>query len=84
MQFLHHYEENVITGVRPHDVFLSEEGRDADVEAIETLGFESFVHLKLGNEQLSLRIEGKPPTEKKVKVQIRHVHRFDKTTLQRI
>ena len=71
-------------GVRPHDVILSEEGMDAEVEAIETLGFESFVHLKIGEESLSLRVEGTPPQEKNVKVQIRHMHRFDKETGQRI
>ena len=57
---------------------------DAQVEAIETLGFESFVHLKLGEESLSLRVEGEPPTQSNVKVQIRHMHRFDKETGHRI
>ena len=84
MQFLHRHEEGVVIGVRPHDVVLSEEGLDAQVEAIETLGFESFVHLKLGEESLSLRVEGAPPQEKSVKVQIRHMHRFDKETGLRI
>jgi len=84
MQFLHNHEEGVVIGVRPHDVVLSDEGMDAQVEAIETLGFESFVHLNLGDESLSLRVEGAPPTEKNVKVQIRHMHRFDKETGQRI
>ena len=84
MQFLHNHEEGVVIGVRPHDVVLSDEGMDAQVEAIETLGFESFVHLKLGEESLSLRVEGAPPTEKTIKVQIRHMHRFDKETGQRI
>lgn len=84
MQFLHNHEEGVVIGVRPHDVVLSDEGMDAQVEAIETLGFESFVHLKLGEESLSLRVEGAPPKEKSVKVQIRHMHRFDKETGQRI
>ena len=84
MQFLHNYEEGVVVGVRPHDVLLSDEGMDAKVEAIETLGFESFVHLKIGEESLSLRVEGTPPSEKNVKVQIRHMHRFDKESGHRI
>ena len=84
MQFLHNHEEGVVVGVRPHDVILSDEGMDAQVEAIETLGFESFVHLKLGEESLSVRVEGTPPQEKNVKVLIRHMHRFDKETGLRI
>ena len=84
MQFLHHYEPGVVVGVRPHDVLLSDEGEEAEVEAVETLGFESFVHLRLHGEALSVRVEGAPPTEKMVKVQIRHIHRFDKGTGQRI
>jgi ABC-type sugar transport system ATPase subunit len=84
MQFLYNHEEDVVVGVRPHDVLLSTKGLEASVEAVETLGFESFVHLKLRGEDLSLRIEGTPPTEKTVKVQIRHTHRFDKETGLRI
>ena len=84
MQFLHKYEEGVVVGVRPHDVVLSEDGIDAEVEAVETLGFESFVHLRVRGESLSVRVEGRAPVEKNVKVQIRHIHRFDKQTGSRI
>ena len=84
MQFLHKHEEGVVIGVRPHDVVLSKEGLPAQIEAVETLGFESFVHLSLRGEKLSLRVEGEVPKEKEVKVQIRHQHRFDKETGKRI
>ena len=62
MSFLEQLEPGVVIGVRPHQVELGvAEGVPAEVEVVETLGFESFVHLRVGSERVVARVEGPPP-----------------------
>ncbi len=90
MSFLETLEDNVL-GVRPHQIALGDaiiEGAgpvfDGTVEVVETLGFESFVHVSLGEESVVARVEGRPPARGPVKVQLRGHARFDRETGQRI
>ncbi len=91
MSFLVRLEEGVQVGVRPHEVRLGgairEDGgpvHDAEVIVVETLGFESFVHLELGGEPLVARVEGTPPPRGPTRVQLGRVYRFDAGTGARI
>jgi len=84
MCFLEHFEKDAIVGLRPHDVQLSSEGMDATIEAVETMGFESYLHLSFRGEALRLRVEGEPPVCGATKIQLRNMYRFDKTSGVRI
>lgn len=77
MCFLEKYEPGVIIGVRPHDVVIAPEGEPAHVEAVESMGFESFVHLSFNGESLTSRVEGRPPELGETRIQIQNYHRFD-------
>ena len=88
MSFLEHVEPGVVVGVRPHEVSLVEPGASGalsgTVHVVETLGFESFVHVSLGEDTLVARIEGKPPARGPVGVLLGQRYRFDAATGQRI
>ena len=84
MCFLEKFEDNAIVGLRPHDVELAAEGLDATIEAVETMGFESYLHLDFRGEALRLRVEGTPPECGPTKITIRKMYRFDKSNGQRI
>ena len=90
MSFLESLGDEVL-GVRPHQIALGEsvlEGQgpifDGTVEVVETLGFESFVHVALGEESVVARVEGRPPARGPVKVQLRGHARFHRETGARI
>jgi len=62
MSFLENLDAELVIGLRPHQVRIGlKDGLLAQVEVVETLGFESFVHLQLGEERLIARVEGPPP-----------------------
>jgi multiple sugar transport system ATP-binding protein len=62
MSFLERVDPELVIGIRPHQVKLGvASGLEAQVEVVETLGFESFVHLRVGAERLVARVEGPPP-----------------------
>ena len=90
MSFLRGIEPNVEIGVRPHHVRLgaplSQWGPAyaATVEVVETLGFESFVHLRIGDERLVARVEGSPPPRGPTTVQLQACLRFDAQTGARL
>ena len=91
MSFLERFEEGVVLGVRPHEVHIGEDSDgetgmvvDAHVEVVETLGFESFVHLRIGDESLVARIEGVPPAPGPVRARLGRVYRFDPVSGDRI
>ena len=90
MSFLRSLEPGVELGVRPHQVHLGapepELGQrwPATVELVETLGFESFVHLRVGDDRLVARVEGPPPARGPATVQLRAALRFDPSTGARI
>ncbi len=77
MSFLGGLEKGAVLGVRPHHVSLGEGPYEAEVEVVETMGFESFVHLRLGGERLVARVEGAPPSTGRASVGFRKVYRFD-------
>ncbi|MDP2304545.1 MAG: ABC transporter ATP-binding protein [Pseudomonadota bacterium] len=68
-----------VVGVRPNDVRIGEGPHDAVVEVVEKLGFESLVHLRVGEEVLVARVEGAVPTGK-VRVGFARAYRFDRKT----
>ena len=87
MSFLKAVEPGVEVGVRPHEVRLGAAAQpdagplyDGVIEVVETLGFESYVHLRLGEEALVARVEGAPPSRGPTRVQLGHVVRFDPST----
>ena len=82
MNFLARLEDAII-GVRPHDVVIGEGPRTATVEVVERLGFESLVHLRLGEEVLVARVEGAPPRGD-VRVSFTRSVRFDRLTGERV
>ncbi len=77
MSFLERLRPGRVVGLRPQDVLLGEGELQARVEVVETLGFESFVHLDLGGEALVARVEGKPPPPGPVRVRLRNERWFD-------
>ena len=56
MNFLHNLEEGVVIGVRPFQVQLGQGDLEAQVVAIERLGFESLVHLESNGESICARV----------------------------
>ena len=84
MSFLKGLEEGVEVGVRPHEVFLGEGDLEAQVEVVETLGFESFVHLSIGKDHLVARVEGPPPAPGPVRLRLGRTYRFRSSTGERL
>ena len=91
MSFLEHLEDDAVVGVRPHEVRLGGAIREDDgvvlpgqIEVVETLGFESFVHVRVGEEQLTARVEGPPPARGATTVQLGRSYRFDRQTGARL
>ncbi|MFZ5477010.1 MAG: ABC transporter ATP-binding protein [Myxococcota bacterium] len=81
MNFLE--EGDVVVGVRPNDVVVGEGDREATVEVVERMGFESHVHLRMGGRALVARVEGTPPSGT-VRVRFAREHRFDAKTGARL
>lgn len=69
-------------GIRPEDVHLTEEGIPAEVEAIDFLGSESLVRLRLLNHKMFVRIQGSCPLRQGYRTGVKWaesaVHFFDK------
>ena len=69
MSFLEHLDPRFVIGLRPHQVEIDvPAGLPAQIELVETLGFESFVHLRLGEERLVARVEGSPPSRGETRI----------------
>ena len=77
MCFLEGIEDGVVTGIRPHDVRVSDAGEPAQVEAIESMGFESFLHLTYRGQHLTARVEGQAPNQKELLIAFDRQYRFD-------
>ena len=77
MCFLTELEPGVVLGVRPHQVQLGSGPLTAEVDVVEHLGMESFVHLRLGSERLVARVEGGTQPSGTVQVAISTPLRFD-------
>ncbi|NOY24825.1 MAG: ABC transporter ATP-binding protein [Oligoflexia bacterium] len=84
MSFLDHVDQDAVVGVRPHDVVLEPGGRPATIELVETMGFESFLHLDLQGETLVARVEGLPPPPGPTYIQLRKTYRFDRQSGARL
>ena len=80
MCFLSELEPGVVLGVRPHQVRLGTGPLTAEVDVVEHLGMESFVHLRLGEERLVARVDGGTQYEGTVQVAIEAPLRFDPGT----
>ncbi len=80
MCFLSELEPGVVLGVRPHQVRLGTGPLTAEVDVVEHLGMESFVHLRLGEERLVARVDGATQPEGTVQVAIDAPLRFDPGT----
>jgi ABC-type sugar transport system ATPase subunit len=76
MSFLRHLEPGVVVGVRPPEVRLGAGPLRGEVEVVETLGFESFVHVRMGDDRLVARVEGAPPPRGPIALGLGQVHRF--------
>lgn len=83
MNFLSAVEPGLVIGVRPEAVVLGAGPHEARVEVVERLGFESHVHLRLGDEAIVARMEGRPP-EGTVKLAFARSYRFDPSTGERL
>jgi ABC-type sugar transport system ATPase subunit len=87
MSFLEKLDPSAVLGVRPHEVSVGAAGGDthaAEVDVVEVMGFESFVHLRLGDERLVARVEGSPPARGPTRVRFNRVYRFHPATGERI
>jgi ABC-type sugar transport system ATPase subunit len=85
MSFLEDLEPDLVIGLRPHQVGIGRpSGLPARIELIETLGFESFVHLRLGEERLVARVEGPPPVRGETRVEFFSSVLFDPVTGRRV
>ena len=80
MSFLERIEQGVTVGVRPHQVILGIQGRPARIAVVETMGFESYVHLDLDGEALVARVEGVPPEPGPARVTLQRCYRFEPGT----
>ncbi|HAI93809.1 MAG TPA: sn-glycerol-3-phosphate ABC transporter ATP-binding protein UgpC [Xanthomonadaceae bacterium] len=85
------FDKDILVGIRPERLLPAESGEaafDARIEAIEAIGNETFVHLRLGEEKLVSRM---PPRELPgigqslpMAVHARHLHYFDPETELRL
>ncbi len=82
MNFLEHLGDAVV-GVRPNDVRVGEGPYEATVEVVERLGFESMVHVRLGDEVLVARVEGAVPVGR-VRIGFARSYAFDRVTGSRL
>ena len=79
-------------GVRPEDLELSDHGIPVEVEVVEVLGADAYVHGTLESEGSDLpiiaRVDGRRPPEKGQEVHFQakegHVHLFNNDTGQRL
>jgi multiple sugar transport system ATP-binding protein len=76
MSFLERLLPGVVAGVRPHAVRLGAGPHRGVVEVVETMGFESFVHIDLGGESLVARVEGQPPPPGPIQLGFDRLYRF--------
>ncbi len=83
MNFLERLEPGVVLGVRPNDVVVGSGPHRGTVEVVERMGFESMVHLRVGDEPLVARVEGEPPAGD-VSFGFSAVYRFDPATGARL
>jgi ABC-type sugar transport system ATPase subunit len=76
----------VTAGMRPHDLVVWQEGMtkvcEIVVDVVEALGFETYVHGKVGTIDLVVRIPGTAKTDDKIGLSIDpcKVHLFDRET----
>ena len=85
------FGRDILVGIRPERLLPAESGEaafDARIEAVEAIGNETFVHLRLGEEKLVSRM---PPRELPgigeslpMAVHARHLHYFDPETELRL
>jgi ABC-type sugar transport system ATPase subunit len=83
MSFLSEIEPGVLLGVRPHQVRLGTGTLDAVVDVVENVGFERFVHLRIGSEPLIARVTGDVPKGGPIRVAIDDPLRFDPVSGER-
>lgn len=76
MSFLTELEPGVVVGVRPHEVRLGEGPIEGEIDVVETLGFESFVHVRVGADRLVARVEGRPPGPGPTRLSLARTYRF--------
>ncbi len=84
--------KSLTLGVRPEDLQLSEHGIPVEVEVVEVLGADAYVHGTLESEGSDLpiiaRVDGRRPPEKGQEVHFQaaegHVHLFNQETGQRL
>ncbi|TCT38851.1 ABC transporter ATP-binding protein [Martelella mediterranea] len=78
----------IVIGVRPESVVLSDEGTEATVAFTETTGSEIHATMTAGEDQLLLLSKERLPLERHAAVRVsfdpNHIHLFDKQTGKRI
>jgi len=84
MSFLHGIEQGVVVGVRPHQVRLGTGPLHAEVDVVENVGFERFVHLRLGDDTLIARVTGDVPPPGPIQVAIEEPLRFHPESGERV
>jgi sn-glycerol 3-phosphate transport system ATP-binding protein len=82
------FEGGPTVGVRPEDMTLGGEGREASVESIEYLGADSLVASKMSGHSVWVRVPGRARVRAGDAVRVswhkNNEHHFDKTTGERI
>jgi ABC-type sugar transport system ATPase subunit len=84
MSFLQTLEPGVVLGVRPHQVQIGHGPLTAEVDVVEHLGTESFVHLIMGEERLVARAPGGTEVRGTVQVSLDAPLRFDPSSGARL
>lgn len=84
MSFLQTLEPGVVLGVRPHQVQIGHGPLTAEVDVVEHLGTESFVHLIMGDERLVARAPGGTEVTGTVQVSLDAPLRFDPSSGARL
>ncbi|MGC4090229.1 MAG: hypothetical protein QM756_20590 [Polyangiaceae bacterium] len=74
----------IVLGVRPQDLTLGESGIALEVEVIEAMGFEAYVHGRVGGAPFVARLTPEELPSAKVGATIdlvpKRVHAFDRET----
>ena len=77
MCFLHSLEDDVVVGVRPHEVRLGEGPLEGIVRLVEPMGSEAFVHLTVGEDTLVARVTTPPAVGDTIALSLGHTYRFE-------
>lgn len=80
--------KELIVGVRPEDIIISEEGNQSTIQFCEMIGAESYLHFEYGGTDVTVRVSTDRGFKKEDSIRFRldaeKLHLFDKKSTKRI